>query len=120
MNPNFVTINVEQEEQDPDSILNFYRRCLTLRKKTETLISGSYMEYARYRRKLYVYERYSSKEQFLILCSFSDKPQHYQLPKDYDISKTTLVLCNYPEAGTIGTFRPYEVQVLRCPSVDHG
>ena len=120
VNPNYVNINVEQEEQDPDSILNFYRRCLSLRKNNETLISGSYREYARYRRKLYVYERYSTKERFLIICSFSDKPQHYQLPRDYDAGEATLLLCNYPKAGTIGTFRPYEVQILHCPSVDHG
>ena len=36
VNPNYTQINVEQEERDPDSILNFYRRCLALRKSSQT------------------------------------------------------------------------------------
>ena len=116
VNPNYEKVNVEAEKRDSDSILNFYRRCLALRKESETLIAGAYREYARHNRKLYVYERYTPEERFLIICSFSDRPRQYRLPRGFDPDTAELVLCNYPEAGTIGTFRPYEVQVLRWPS----
>ena len=34
VNPNYRKINAAEEEKDPDSILNFYRRCLARGKAT--------------------------------------------------------------------------------------
>ena len=33
VNQNYPQINVAQQEEDPDSVLNFYRKAITLRKK---------------------------------------------------------------------------------------
>lgn len=113
VNPNFSEINVEREEQDPDSILNFYRRCLALRKSSRTLLSGSYREYARHSRKLYIYERRLANERFLVICSFSERERKYRLPGGFEEKGAELVLCNYPEAGEAFVLRPYEVRVFR-------
>ena len=113
VNPNYATVNVAAEEEDPDSILNFYRRCLKLRKESQALLWGAYREYCRFSRKLYVYERRDKDERVLVICSFSDKPQGYRLPKDYVEKNAERLLCNYPEAGEIGRLRPYEVRILR-------
>ncbi len=32
VNPNYITINVQQQEAQPDSVLNFYRQMIRLRK----------------------------------------------------------------------------------------
>ena len=40
VNPNYKKVNAAAEEEDPNSILNFYRKCLALRKSTDTLIYG--------------------------------------------------------------------------------
>ena len=113
VNPNYPEVNVEREERDPDSILHFYRRCLALRKSSPTLLTGGYREHARLDGKLYMYERYSADERFLVLCSFSDRDKKYRLPRGFDASEAELVLCNYPEAGPAGILRPYETRVLR-------
>ncbi len=42
INHNYKTVNVETEDKDPNSILNFYRKCLSLRKEHEWLIYGRY------------------------------------------------------------------------------
>lgn len=47
VNPNYSYINAETEDRDPLSILNFYRRCLALRKRSKTLLWGTYREYFR-------------------------------------------------------------------------
>ena len=108
-------VNAEREEGDPSSILNFYRRCLALRKNNKTLLSGAYREYFHNSRKLYVYERYAEDERFLVICSFSDRKEKVRLPKGFDDRTAELVLCNYPEpeSGIFSPFRPYEVRVLR-------
>lgn len=113
VNPNYPTVNAAREEQDPNSILNFYRRCLTLRKRSETLLAGTYREYQPWRGKLYMYERQYQGERILVICSFSHLPQLYRLPRRYDKVRAELLLCNYPEAPTLGHLRPYEAQVYR-------
>ena len=113
VNPNYPTVNVAAEEKDPDSILNFYRRCLALRKSSETLLTGTYREYQHWRGKVYLYERRLGEERILVICSFSHLPQLYRLPRGYGREKAELLLCNYPEAPTLGKLRPYEAQVYR-------
>ena len=113
VNPNYPRINVEREERDPDSILNFYRRCLALRKNSQTLLRGDYREYARHSRKLYIYERRFAEERILVICSFSERDRKYRLPKGYMEGEAALLLSNYPEAGTAGILRPYEVRVFK-------
>ena len=112
VNPNYPRVNVALEEQDPDSILNFYRRCLSLRKSTPALLSGSYKEYNRFSGRLYLYERRLGNDRILVVCSFSRKDQPYCLPRGYSEKEAELLLCNYPAAGSPGILRPYEVRVF--------
>ena len=113
VNPNYPEVNVEREEEDPDSILNFYRKCLALRKSSRTLLSGAYREYARWNSRFYLYERFTSEERYLVVCSFSDRECGIKLPKHFDSEKAELVLCNYPGPEAHAAFRPYEVRVFR-------
>ena len=57
VNPNYTYINAEAESKDPLSILNFYRRCLRLRKRSRTLLFGTYREYYPWSKRLFMYER---------------------------------------------------------------
>ncbi len=113
VNPNYREINAEKEEGDPESILNFYRRCLRLRKGSDTLLWGDYREYFPLHPQLYVYERSYGTERILVVCSFSGKELSWQLPGGYAWEGSALLLCNYREAPRRGLLRPYETQVLR-------
>ncbi len=113
VNPNYRDVNVKKEEADPLSILNFYRRCLRLRKESDALLQGSYREYLPRHPHIYLYERSFQNERFLIVCSFSKKNQTWKLPKGYASDNCSLVLCNYPAKAKLGQLRPYETQVLR-------
>ena len=95
VNPNYTSVNAEREDRDPLSILNFYRRCLALRKSSETLLWGTYREYFRGSRKLFMYERKYKSERILVICSFNKEAMSYRLPKGYDPSKGQLLLDNY-------------------------
>ena len=112
VNQNYSSVNVEAEEQDPDSILHFYRRCLALRKSSNVLLWGKYREYFHRNPKLYVYERSYEGSRILVICSFRDRPMRYRLPGGYDPGGAELLLDSYSETGQIGILRPYEAQIL--------
>ena len=112
VNPNYKKVNAAAEENDPDSILNFYRKCLKLRKSSETLIYGNYTEYYRFSSKLFEYERSLADDRYLIICSFARKETGLRMPSFWRKAKKELVLCNYSEKGSDVRLRPYEVRVF--------
>ena len=101
VNPNYRAVNVMSEENDPDSILNFYRLCLRLRKKSDTLLRGSYKEYYPQDKNIYTYERRLGDNRYLILCSLSKERAHVLVPPEYRGVRARLVLA---DTGDIGRF----------------
>ncbi len=99
VNPNYHRINVAEQDRDPDSILNFYRRCLELRKNSETLIYGDYKEYYSMHPKLYMYERTYEGERVLVVCSFAKKNLKFSFPGVWKKAQRELLLSNYADRG---------------------
>ena len=116
INPNYKEINVKSQQNHYFSILNTYRRCLALRKKSKTLLHGSYREFYPLHPTIYMYERVYKDIHYLIICSFSDKKQTVTLPKEYRGKKLQLVMCNIAghSDGANPVLTPYEARVYRC------
>ena len=100
-----------REEKDGDSILNFYRACLRLRKENQALLWGSYREYDPRHPHIYMYERAYRGQRVLVAVSFSHLPQPCDLPGDWHSAATRTLLCNYSNPR-LGFLRPYEAQIL--------
>ncbi len=114
VNPNYKEINVAQAENDPNSILNYYRKLLKFRKEHEIVIYGAYNEYYEDSKKVFVYERTYMGERMLVVCSFSEDGEKIVAPEGYDLSKGELVLSNYdlnPVFQNSFITRPYECRV---------
>lgn len=110
VNPNYPRINAAQQEEDPDSILNFYRKAISLRKSLAVVRHGTYTEHFKAHKQLYVYTRDGISQKLLVVCSFADKPVAIKVPKGYDLSTAKLILQNYAEpAGEL--LMPYECRV---------
>ena len=110
INPNYKKINVADEEKDPQSILNFYRKCLGYRKKSEVALWGDYTEYYKTSEYLFVYRRSYKNKYLLIVCSFSPHKLKWCNIREFRGRKGRLVICNYqnPERGIL---KPYEARV---------
>lgn len=111
VNPNYKKVNAAAEEEDPNSILNFYRKCLALRKSTDTLIYGTYKEYYHLSSKIFEYERSLDGDRYLIVCSYSKQHTGLRMPKFWRKAEKELVLCNYKKNGPEFLLRPYETRV---------
>lgn len=110
VNENYQKINVADQEQDPDSLLNFYREAIALRKQLKVVRFGSYKEYFPMDSKQYVYVREMEGQKILVVCSFSEEPVRMKVPKTCDLRRAKLVLHNYKGIAD-GMLRPYEARV---------
>ena len=110
VNPNYPNINVAQQEQDPDSILNFYRKAIQLRKELKVVRHGNYREHFPANGNVYCYSRQMAGQKILVLCSFAKKPVALPIPKGFDLNTGKLVLGNYQRPCN-KALRPYETRV---------
>ena len=114
INENYWKINVEDQEEDPNSLLNFYRKLIKFRKKFQVVRDGIYKEHYAESSKIYCYERVLGNEKLLVICSFTDKPVEFTSPAGYNLEEGKLMLANYGKNmrkhNTFKT-RPYELRV---------
>ncbi len=113
---NYKEVNVATAENDPDSILNFYRKLIKFKKENEVAIYGKYKEYYKNSSSLYVYERVLGNEKLLVVCSFKENSVKFKAPSGYDLSKGELVLNNYNDNKIVDNgfvTKPYEVRVYK-------
>ena len=110
VNENHSWLNAAQQEQDPDSILNFYRKAIKLRKELPVVRHGTYREYFPLSGSIYCYSREMAGQKLLVICSFSKKEQKLRIPKGFDMNKAELVLGNYEDIQQ-HALKPYESRV---------
>lgn len=117
VNPNYTRINAAAQEEDPYSVLNFYRRCIALRKSLPVVREGTYRDLLPLSSRLYVYAREYGGESLLVICSFADSSLTYAFPRDFDPREGEKILDNYPDelredlSTRRITLRPRQVQV---------
>ena len=93
VNPNYQTINVEAQEEDPDSILNFYKRMINLRKSDDVFMYGAYDLLFEDHPEIYAYTRTLGEKSVLILCNLTKKETLVNL-ESLSVSSEQLLLAN--------------------------
>ncbi len=110
VNQNYPRINVAQQEQDPDSLLNFYRKAIALRKSLSCVRHGKFTEYRKASGKHYIYSLADDRQKILVVCSFSKKPTKFKPLPGFHTDPDNLILCNY-KASQPALLQPYECRV---------
>ena len=110
VNENYPRINVAAQEKDPDSLLNFYRKAIALRKSLKCVRFGSYTEYNADSESQYVYSREYEGQRILVVCAYSEEEQTFAPPEGFDLSAARLALCSHKESRE-DTLAPYECRV---------
>ena len=109
VNDNYHEINVEKEENDPSSALNYYRQLKQLRDKHQALIDGKFRSFEDDNNDVYIYERYNKDETIRVLVNFKD----YEVNIDPIYEENTKVLiCSCPQHDK-GILKPWEALILQ-------
>ncbi|MVX66434.1 alpha,alpha-phosphotrehalase [Clostridium chromiireducens] len=116
VNRNYKEINVEDELKDEDSILNFYKRMIHVRKGNKTLIYGQYNIILEEHDKIYAYTRSLDNEKYLIITNISTENVEYNYSEE-NLKYEGLILSNYKvyEHADMTKFvlRPYEARLYK-------
>jgi trehalose-6-phosphate hydrolase len=103
-------INVASEEQDPDSILAFYKMLVQFRKDSEIVADGEIRFLDTGTDDVIAYERTLKGEKLTVVCSMRgfDVPA----PAVAGLEGRKVLISNYVNAGETGVLRPYEARVI--------
>ena len=101
VNPNYPEINLERQRNDPDSVYQYYRRLIALRKDpayAETLVYGDFIPYLADRHNVMAYLRRRPGQTLLVLGNYQKEPAVLPLP---GVCRKAL-LSNLPEVRING------------------
>lgn len=74
VDPSYKWKNVEMEDRDPDSLLNWYRRLIRLRRKCPALSVGGYRPISGIPTEVFAYLREYGEERIAVFLNFSSRP----------------------------------------------
>src|SRR4029078_4131286 len=113
VNPNYAQgVNVATQQDDPDSMLNFYKRMLQVRKQTPALIEGDYQPVSEKSTTYFAFLRRSPEQTCLVILNLSNQPQN--LGFDFGSQEIRPLFSSHASRGeTISTkvieIAPYEI-----------
>ncbi|OXS63004.1 glycoside hydrolase family 13 protein [Rossellomorea vietnamensis] len=116
VNPNYKTINVEAQDKDENSILNFYKKMIQLKKREDVFTYGIYDLLLEKDKQIYAYTRTGENTSMVVITNLSTKNAVCDLGKR-NVSSENLLLNNYEveNHGELSklTLKPYEARVYR-------
>lgn len=111
VNPNYKTINVADQQQDPNSILNFYKSLITLKKSDDIYTYGTFDLVDKNNEQVFAYTRTLNNKKVLIVANLTNQTATFKY--DNSINQDNILLHNYKnEAIDINAIKPFESFVL--------
>ena len=111
--PDYETVNAKNEMADPDSVYNYYKKLIHLRKEKDIMVYGTYELLDPEDEALYVYTRTLGDQKLLVMCNFTKEEQEYTVPETF--AGAEVLISNYPQDGAaagVRKLRAYEAVVL--------
>ncbi|WP_105614226.1 alpha-glucosidase [Vallitalea okinawensis] len=113
VNPNYEQINAMKSVGDKNSIFNYYKQLIQLRKKYPVFVYGEFMELLEESEELFVYTRTFNDQDLLVILNFCEKSIDFCVDDKYLDHK--LLISNY-ERNKLSiqsklSLRPYEATV---------
>lgn len=116
VNDNYPEINVKKQEDDPDSVLNYYRKLISVRKSPEykeVFTYGDFVPVYLDTESIMAYYRETDEQRILVAANFGEEPAEINL--DYDIRRVILSNMNQStKPQRILRLESCEVIVLEC------
>ncbi len=94
INPDYTKVNVQTQDPDPNSCLNYFRKMVKVRRDHKTLVYGKYSLLDKENPSIYAYTRSDGNHHYLVLLNFSADEQSWLIPANLTEPKE-IVINNY-------------------------
>lgn len=111
VNPNYTNINAADEDKDPNSCLNYFRKVVSLRKNNLVMVYGRYNLVDADNPNVYAYTRQLNGKNILVILNFTAKDA--SVTTGFDLSKAKVLIQNYNTPINQNHLRPYEAIVYQ-------
>lgn len=112
VNPNYETINVEQQIHDSQSVLQFYKDLIQLKKSDEIYTYGQFNLVDEDNPNIFAYTRTLNNKEVLIVGNLTDQVSKLNVPYHIE-NKQQIMLHNYSNhVIDLDQIRPYEAFVV--------
>jgi oligo-1,6-glucosidase len=115
VNPNYREINARRAQADPESVYNYFRRMIELRRKSPALVYGDYHDLDPINPAIFSYTRTLGSERYLIVLNFSRDEIAFTFPGD--LKARGLLLSNLRTSeknATRANLRGWEARVYQA------
>ncbi|MBN3346894.1 glucohydrolase [Clostridium botulinum] len=116
VNPNYVDINAREQENNLNSILNFYKKIIRVKKENEALIYGKYNLILAHHEQIYAYTRTLRNEKFIVIANLTNKEAKYTYKRE-KLNYKGLIISNYSiekhEDITEILLKPFEARLYK-------
>lgn len=117
INENYPKINVKQQLADENSILNFYKKMIKLKKENDVFTYGQYDLILDDHPQVYAYTRSLDEEKVVIFSNLTGEIASLKTDLDFSIDSSNLILSNNNvenhDAIKRIELKPYEARVYR-------
>lgn len=117
INPNCKEINVAAQQNDPASVLNFYKKMIRLKKENQIFTYGTYDLLLKHHPQVFAYTRDIAEEKVAVITNLSAQKCVIKTEAETTFDYSCLLLNNYSVQKHKPTqqlkLKPYEVRVYR-------
>jgi oligo-1,6-glucosidase len=111
VNPDYKVINEAAENNNPASVLNYFRKLVMLRKANPVLVYGKYTLLDKNNPAVYAYTREGDGKKMLVVLNF--KSTAATAKTGIATGKAKVLLCNYSSPSKGGKLKPYEAIIYQ-------
>ncbi len=114
INPDYTYVNEAAQDKNPNSVLNYFRKMIQLRKKNPVLVYGTYQLLTPNDPQVYAYTRTLDNQRFLVILNFSAGKAGFAA--DQNINPGSILINNYQGLKISGKnveLKPYQAVIVR-------
>ena len=117
VNSNYKEINAKVQINDENSIFNYYKRLIKIRKSNPVVVYGKYNLMLETNEEIYAYTRTLDNEKLMVICNFTEKNSVFKCEEKIEFKERELLISNYDvdinEEIDIINLKPYESRVYK-------
>jgi oligo-1,6-glucosidase/glucan 1,6-alpha-glucosidase len=117
INLNYKEINAKSQLNDPDSIFNYYKKLIQIRKSNPVVVYGKYDLILEDNKEIFIYTRTLENEKLLVICNFTQNNAVLKYDQQAEIKHRELLISNYDvdvnDAIDNIELKPYESRIYK-------